>query len=235
MKDTPLILAVETATDACSVALGDGTRIYRREAYGSRIHTQRLLPMIHEIVAEAGCVIADLTAIAVGRGPGSFTGVRIGVGLAQGLGFGLNIPVYPISTLAALACQGLSAPRPDQNIMILPMLDARMGEIYVGGYVRTGADMHFHAVIDEQLCIPEQLEIRIAELGYEKWHCIGSGWDRYRAIWEQQAKFSGIENRYPLAADVLALALDRYQQGDRGIPVLQLLPTYLRDNVAIPG
>ena len=122
------ILALDTSTEACSVALwADGT-VTERYELGSQ-HSGRILPMTQEVLAEAGLVLTQLDAVAFGRGPGSFTGLRICAGVAQGLAFGADVPVVPVSSLAALA-QGVDAPR------VLAAFDARMEQLYWGAYVR---------------------------------------------------------------------------------------------------
>src|SRR5690606_10081736 len=126
------ILALDSATDACSVALyrdGEVTSLFELAA---KSHTQRLLPMVDELLQSADCTLKDLDAIAFGRGPGSFTGLRICLGIVQGLAFGANLPVIPVSTLAAMA-SGFWREPAQYSALPLPLLvalDARMDEIY---------------------------------------------------------------------------------------------------------
>jgi tRNA threonylcarbamoyladenosine biosynthesis protein TsaB len=125
------ILALDTATEACSAALAmDGGIIERFEVLG-RGHAERLLPMVQEVLAEAGVALAAVDAIAFGRGPGSFTGLRIGAGVTQGLAFGAGLPVVPVSDLAALAARAalLRGAR-----HVLACLDARMAQVYWAAY-----------------------------------------------------------------------------------------------------
>jgi tRNA threonylcarbamoyladenosine biosynthesis protein TsaB len=126
------LLAIDAATEACSAALlVDGTLLARYEVIG-RGHAERLLPMVDELLAEAGLSLTALDALAFGRGPGAFTGVRIAVGLAQGLAFGAGLPVVPVSNLAALGRLALdeasAAGVPVDRA--LACLDARMNEVY---------------------------------------------------------------------------------------------------------
>jgi tRNA threonylcarbamoyladenosine biosynthesis protein TsaB len=122
------ILALETSTEACSVAFqNEMEHVYERFEITPQQHTRLLFPMIRDVLAEANLALAEIDAIAVSRGPGSFTGVRIAVNVAKGLAFGLNKPVYAISTLAAMAYQ-----MPGETVR--PVLDARMGEVYTGLY-----------------------------------------------------------------------------------------------------
>src|SRR5688572_20199128 len=123
------LLALETATDACSAALWIDGAILGRYRLAPREHARLILPMCEELLAEAGIELAQLDGIGVGRGPGSFTGVRIACSAAQGLAYALDIPVSPVSTLAALA-QGTMEEWDAR--CVLSALDARMGEIYFG-------------------------------------------------------------------------------------------------------
>ena len=123
------LLAIETSTEACSVALYVDGEIAERHELAPRRHTQLVLPWADELLAHAGLAKSQLDAIAVGRGPGAFTGVRLAIALAQGLALALDRPVLPVSTLATLAMQG-------QGPRILAAIDARMGEVYLGAFLR---------------------------------------------------------------------------------------------------
>ncbi|SFM17660.1 tRNA (adenosine(37)-N6)-threonylcarbamoyltransferase complex dimerization subunit type 1 TsaB [Rugamonas rubra] len=127
----PIILAIETSSELASCALLRDDVVLSRESSGVRTHSQAILPMVQELLAEAGIALADCAAIAYGSGPGSFTGVRTACGIAQGLAFGANLPVVPVVTLdaMALACHQQSAAAD-----ILAVLDARMGEVYWAQY-----------------------------------------------------------------------------------------------------
>jgi len=123
------ILALETATEACSAALNIDGEIRERFEIAPRGHSELILPMLESLLAEADIPLGQVDALAFGRGPGAFTGVRIGVGVAQGVAFGAELPVLPVSTLAALA-QATDAGQ------VLAALDARMDEVYWGRYRR---------------------------------------------------------------------------------------------------
>lgn len=125
------ILAVDTATENCSVALIMGNEVIARCEYAPREHTTKILPMVDSVLAEAGVKLNQLDALAYGRGPGSFTGVRIGIGIAQGLAFGADLPMIGVSTLAAMA-QG--SYRTEQAEQVVAAIDARMGDVYWGQY-----------------------------------------------------------------------------------------------------
>lgn len=123
------ILAIDTATEACSVALWNNGEKHALFEICPREHTQRILPMVQQVLAESGVTLNQLDALAFGRGPGSFTGVRIGIGIAQGLAMGAELPMIGVSTLATMA-QG--AFRVTGATQVLAAIDARMGEVYWG-------------------------------------------------------------------------------------------------------
>lgn len=214
------ILALDTATEACAVAVtidGDSTE---RLVMG-RQHAERILELIDELLAEAGLRPTELDAIAFGRGPGMFTGLRIGAGVTQGIAFAADLPVVPVSTLLALA-QGQTADR------ILAALDARMGQVYWGCYER-GDDGFMVPVTDERVEAPE---ILVPPDG--SWAGAGSGWDQYAAellprlqsriaSWQAQA--------FPSAVDVARLGERDAIQG-KAISAELALPVYVRDDVA---
>lgn len=123
-----VILALDTSTEACSCALLGAGEARELFVVKPREHTKLLLPMIKDLLAECGVSLQDLDAIAFGRGPGSFTGLRIAAGVTQGLAFALDVPVVPVSTLAALALQGMEAGQ--RGPLTLACIDARIEELY---------------------------------------------------------------------------------------------------------
>src|SRR5215831_4430849 len=129
---TTRLLAIETATESCSAALLIGDAVIERCEIAPRRHAELILPMIESLLGEAGVTRRQIDGIAVGRGPGAFTGVRLAISVAQGLALGLDIPVVPVSSLAALA---QDAPA-KQSGSILAVIDARMGEVYSGTFQR---------------------------------------------------------------------------------------------------
>ena len=159
------ILAIETAGNACSVALLNGDDCIERIRHTERGHSQLLLPMVKSVLTEARVALAECDAIAYGKGPGSFTGLRIGVGVAQGLAYGASLPVIGVSSLATLAWQ---AGEP----MVLACIDARMDQVYWGSYRRTESNS-VHLVGSEAVSDPDHVR---AESGC--WG-VGSGWDVY--------------------------------------------------------
>jgi len=146
------MLAIETATEACSVALVDGDRRLQRQETGARVHAAVLLPWISELLAEAAMTYSDLDGIAVDRGPGGFTSIRLGLGVAQGIGLAHDLPAWPVSSLAALA----HAARPaGYSGRFLAALDARMGEVYAGWFSFEAGRMEM--IGEEILCAPGEL------------------------------------------------------------------------------
>ncbi len=220
------LLAIETATEACSVALIHGQDIIARSEIAPRRHTELVLPMADALLAEAGIGRHALDAIAVGRGPGAFTGVRLGVSLAQGMALALDLPVITISSLAALA---LEAPE-DEDAAILAVIDARMGEIYAACY-RRDDNGGLIALDDERVCTPESLQLPDAPA----WQVVGTGWATYSTLLSE--RFTGVLRsadgaRYPQAAHVAELAMREFNAGRIHAPELAL-PVYLRDKVAL--
>lgn len=181
MKTYLRILSIETATEACSVAYqNEDGEVFDHFEIIPQQHTQRIFPMIREILTQVGASLSSLDAIAVGRGPGSFTGSRIAVSVAQGLGFGLNKPVYPISTLAAIAFQVRENLGVGESKVVSPALDARMGEYYTGTYrvSSKGSSYEIDCIEEEHLTstievpidiLPRAKEIvLLAQMAWEK-------------------------------------------------------------------
>ena len=219
------LLALETTTEACSVALVHGDQLLFRSELAPRRHTELALPMADALLTEAGLSRQALDAIAVGRGPGAFTGVRIGVALAQGMALALDIPVVAVSSLAALA---LEADRDDAAI--LAVIDARMGEIYAGCY-RHDAQAGLVELMPECVLEPGQLHLPDAPA----WRVVGSGWATYASILGARvsAELRGADGAcYPQAARVAELAVPEYLAG-RAVAPEFALPVYLRDKVAL--
>jgi tRNA threonylcarbamoyladenosine biosynthesis protein TsaB len=220
------LLAIETATEACSVALIHGDELIARSEIAPRRHTELVLPMADELLAAAGIGRHALDAIAVGRGPGAFTGVRLGVSLAQGMALALDLPVITISSLAALA---LEAPE-EENTAILAVIDARMGEIYAACY-RRDDNGGLVALDEERICTAETLVLP----GAAAWQVVGSGWTTYASVLSQHLTgtlHSADGLRYPQAAHVAELAMREFRAG-HVLPPEQALPVYLRDKVAL--
>ena len=217
------ILALDTATEACSAAvLCDGS-VQERHEIAPRRHAELILPMVDAVLALAGIGLDGLDAIAFGRGPGAFTGVRIAAGVTQGLALGAGLPVIPVSSLAALAQPALG-----NAAVVLPTIDARMGEVYWAAY-ESGQDGLVTALVDEQVASPDAVQAPSTGQIFG----VGSGWGTYRERLERNlhGQISGIDpDRFPLAKDMLPLAVREYNKG-RCVSAEQALPLYLRDNV----
>lgn len=219
------LLAIETCTEACSVALWDGTRMFERHELAPRRHAELVLDWCDQLLAEAGMARTDLDALAVGRGPGGFTGVRLGVAVVQGIAFALDKPVFPVSTLAALAMQAEAA----QDTDVLAAIDARMGEVYLGLY-RRDAEHGVVALCAEWMGPPQTVECS----GTQSLYGTGSGYAAAQGalVVHLGSRLVGSDAAcFPRAADVARLALIDAAQHP-GLRWDQLQPAYLRDKVA---
>ena len=218
------LLALDTATEACSVAVLHDGRVLSHYEVIPRLHAQKLLPMIKQIMADVGAPLSAIDAIAFGRGPGAFTGVRIAIGVVQGLAFGLDRPVLPVSNLALLA-QG--AHRLHGATQVAAAIDARMDEVYWGCYSAVNGEMRLLG--DEAVLAPEQVSLPQASGG--DWFGAGTGWgyaDRL-AVKPHVCDASAL----PHAQDLLTLARFAWARGE-ALPADQAQPVYLRDKVATP-
>lgn len=217
------LLAIEAATEACSVAVVTGESVIERHLHAPREHARLMLPMIDEVLAEAGLSKRALDAVAVGRGPGAFTGVRLAISIAQGLALGLDRPVVPVSTLAALALEA-------DGDCIAAAIDARMGEVYFAWFERD--DDGLVAPVSEEMIRPPEA---VAQRGrIASFAAIGTGWSTYRAaLATRLGEPAAIDpEALPRASNVARLALRDYAAG-RYVDAAQALPVYLRDKVAL--
>lgn len=216
------ILALETSTEYCSVALWqDGAVSSRCEAVGQK-HSELLMGMLDNLLKEAGLSVRDMDGIAFGMGPGSFTGVRIACGVTQGLALGTNLPVVGVCTLEALA----QAAGHDK---VITVLDARMGEIYHAAYEREGED--WVAASEPCLCKPEDAPVVTGE----NWFAAGSGFSVNGAALQAryEGQLHGVDGAaVPRAAAIAVLGAARLLRGE-GVDAAQALPLYLRDKVAL--
>lgn len=222
------LLALDTATENCSAALLLGARLLTREAEFARGHAEHILPMIDELLAEAGMALGQMQAIAFGRGPGSFTGVRLAASIAQGLAFGAGLPVVPVSDLEALALRGFDLDPAVERILVCN--DARMREVYWGCFAQeAGLPV---ALGPEQVGPPES--VRLPEGG------AAAGIGRGFAAYPQLPSVEGVvvpatwERLLPRAAEIVRLAVREVSAGRLADPEAAL-PVYLRDNVARPS
>lgn len=219
------LLALDTATEACSVALLHDGRVLSHYEVAPRLHAQRLLPMIQQLLGDAGIAASALDAIAFGRGPGAFTGVRIAIGVVQGLAFALDRPVLPVSNLAVLAQRSL---REHGMHQVAAAIDARMDEVYWGCYQAEAGEMRLLG--QEAVLPPEQAEAPRGHSG--EWFGAGTGWGTFAA--RIALKPSGMDgSMLPHAEDLLSLARFAWTRG-QALPADQAQPVYLRDQVATP-
>ena len=221
------LLALDTATENCSAALLCGERLIERSELAPRRHAELILPMIDSLLGEAGLSRRSLHGIAVGRGPGAFTGVRLAISVAQGLALGLDIPVVPVSSLAALA---QDAPAETHGDAVLAVIDARMGELYAGAF-RRGTDGLVTPIMDEMVG-------RATEFTFPQsktWSVVGSGWAAYAdalaARLPVPPRFAD-GTRFPQARAIARLAQPQFAAG-HGVSPEYALPVYLRDKVAL--
>jgi tRNA threonylcarbamoyladenosine biosynthesis protein TsaB len=219
------ILALDTATEACSVSLGIGDRSIDRYVELERGSAEQLLPMVDSVLAEGGVTLGSLDAIAFGRGPGGFTGVRLAASVAQGLAFGAQVGVVPISDLAAVAQRVMQLSPTVRRVLVAN--DARMKEVYsawfeVDGVLASGP---------ERVSAPD--DVQIAADGGAPWAAAGRGLRAWPAL-ADRCRVSGAElhvDLLPRASEVLVLARLAAAAGKILDPA-DALPVYVRDRVA---
>ena len=220
------LLAIETSTEACSVALysnGETSEFYE---YAPMRHAELLLPAIQSLLDAAGLPLADLDAIAFGRGPGSFTSLRIGIGVVQGLAWGAGLPVIPVSSLAAVA-QAATAVTPSEVSTICVAMDARMQEVYTANFQR-GGDGFVIASSEEQVCSPGL--VSVPEDG--PFIAAGNGFDRFEELRPLAARAAECDpDIWPRAGVICKLAL-KWLESNEPLTAGLAQPVYVRNNVA---
>lgn len=230
----PVLLGFELATEACSVALSRGHELLARHVLAPRRHAELALPFAEALLAEAGLAKSAIDALAVGIGPGTFTGVRLAISLVQGLALGLDRPVLPVSTLAALA-EPYLAQGP-----VVAAIDARMGELYLGGF-EADADGRPRAWLDEALrpATADALDgLRLKSAittAARPMQAVGSGFAAAEGEWWQALAehFQSVAPAaLPTAAAVVRIARIDWQAG-RWWAAERLEPSYLRNKVAL--
>jgi tRNA threonylcarbamoyladenosine biosynthesis protein TsaB len=222
------ILAIDTATEACSAALYIDGIISEQYQLAPREHTKLILKMIESLLNEASLKITELDAFAFGRGPGSFTGVRIATGVVQGLAFASELPVIPISTLAAIA---QLAYENHKQKYVLAGIDARMGEMYWGRYHLDATQL---MTLSGDEVVSSAQVVSIDESLSTQWCGAGSAWDSYleplkENLGEQIDEIYA--DYFPRSACVVKLAVAAFLRGE-AVEVSQALPVYLRNDVA---
>jgi tRNA threonylcarbamoyladenosine biosynthesis protein TsaB len=219
------ILALDASTDVCAAALGNGASWVERMELAGQRHSELLLPMARALLSEARLELPDLGGIAFGAGPGSFTGLRIACGVAQGLALGANLPLIGVATLEAMA---ETARRRSGCTRVIAALDARMHEVYLAAYEHDGsrwcADVAPSVVAPSEATLPRG----------QSWCGVGNGFAAFPALRERLAGAlaSCDEGILPTAVAIGILALPRFAAGE-GIPARDAAPLYLRHRVAL--
>lgn len=225
------MLALDSSTEWCSVAVGDGRQWHVRDEHVGQSHSERLLPLVRTMLAEAGRELSQLDGIAFGAGPGSFTGIRIGCGVAQGLAFGADLPVVAVPTLEALAQE---ARRTYGWNAVVACLDARMREIYAAMYsfdeeLDVRSDGGWRALMEPVATAPAALRLP-ADSG--ELYGAGNGYTAYPSL-AADLRLAGVDAYLrPTARSIGELALPRLAAGD-AVAAAQALPLYVRHRVAL--
>lgn len=223
------LLAIDTSTEACSAAVGITDQVITRYELAPRKHAELILPMIDSLLCEAGLTFSQLDALAFGCGPGSFTGLRIAAGVIQGIAFGADLPVVPVSSLATLA-QVANRELGAEKIVV--GFDARMQEVYWAMY---RVDTHGLVRLNgkEVVCKPDDVPLP----DNSGWTGVGSAWQVYDRTLQDRfgEKLSGWhKDYYPEARDMVRLGMDGFQKG-KMVSAEAAIPVYLRDNVVSAG
>lgn len=221
------ILAIETSAEACSVALADGETVTERFEHAPMKHAELILPMVSGLLGEAGWKATDLDTIAFGRGPGSFTSLRIGIGVVQGLAWGADIPVVPVSSLATvaqLAINRATGGMPEKSEVLVAM-DARMGEVFHGRF-RPSQNGGVESVGNEQVSAPG--DVRLEGVGV----AAGNGFDRYEELVARKSEVTScFADLWPRASIVIQLAR-HWLENNEALPPALAQPVYIRNDVA---
>jgi len=235
-------LALDASTEACSVALQLDGKVSSSYELCPQSHSLRLLPMIDDLLKEAGIELSDVDGLIFGQGPGSFTGVRIGVGVAQGLAFSANLPVVGVSSLQAMAQEAYIKHGQKQ---VIAAIDARMSEVYNGFYILDEENI-MQVQQDEAVTPPEHLAEQLSDLVTEPFYAVGTGWDAYSEKLSEKSgeQLSALKSNegtpdilFPSAEAMLAIGVAKLEQG-QGVSAEEAQPVYVRDTVSwkkLPG
>lgn len=217
-------LAIDTSSSACTVAVQIGNDMVEKHVVEPRAHTKILLPMISAALNEAAVTVADLDALVLGNGPGSFIGMRIGASVAQGLAYGAGINIVPVSSLAAIAAQAIATAAADK---VLVAQDARMNEIYLGRY-HAGPEGLPVIETSEQIC--KVGKIAGLDCAYV---AAGAGWQKYSQLAQLNQEHISVraDIDHPRARYLLALGREAYLN-EQSVAPESLVPAYLRSKVA---
>jgi tRNA threonylcarbamoyladenosine biosynthesis protein TsaB len=225
------LLAIDTATEACSAAISIDGEILSLFEVCPQQHSQRILPMVDDLLKQASIKVADLDCLAFGRGPGSFTGVRIATGILQGLSLGTGLPVVGVSTLAAMAQQVISE---QQQQKVAVAIDARMSEVYWGCFENID---EYPCLIGQEQVLPPEHAAKILPFTGIPFGVAGTGWQAYPEIGTLLSNTELITVSYPDAKYMLPIALAAAKQG-KAMEIEDIMPVYLRDKVSwkkLPG
>jgi len=232
-------LAIDASTEACSVALQVNDKVYSRYDLCPQSHSLQLLPMVDQLLKEADITLSQCDGLIFGRGPGSFTGVRIGVGVAQGLAFAANLPVVGVSSLQAMAQLAFIK---HQEKKVLATIDARMGEVYNGYFVLDDNDIMQERMLADQngeaVTAPELINKRLANIVTMPVYGVGTGWDAYNKQLSPLKSNTGTPDvLFPSAEAMLVIGKAALERGD-GVRAEDAQPVYVRDTVSwkkLPG
>lgn len=229
------LLALDTATSACTVALCADRKTYQQHKILPRQHNQYILPMVNTLLSQAHLTLNELDGIVFGQGPGSFTGVRIAVSIAQGLAWGAHLSVIPVSTLRIIA-QTAYRTRGAKHVLV--GWDARLGEVYWGAYCFNSATQLMEPVIQDGLYAPDKVVLPLlgGDSSYQPscWRAVGSAWSAYEEALMARSAISPDcvhSADYPQAQDALTIGISAFQEGAFISPA-EARPCYLRNNVA---
>lgn len=229
------ILAIDTATEACSAALMVNAetvspQITAKYELAPREHSRLILKMLDSLLLDAGLKITDIDAIAFGRGPGSFMGLRIAAGVVQGIAFAHDIPVIPVSTLKAIA---QCAHERTASEHVLVAIDARMDEVYWAAYYLTGGQWQLDGeecvISPDKIHLPDRLTTKA-----EVWTAAGTGWASYADRLLAGSEFTlkaMLADCFPSAEAILKLAAEELKEGNT-VSAAEAIPVYLRNDVA---
>lgn len=218
------LLAVDTSSNACSVALQVSDDVFENHVVEPRAHTKILLPMISKLLAENNVTLHELDAIVLGNGPGSFIGMRIGASVVQGMCFGADIRVVPVSSLAAIAVEAF-ADYPHNDVVVAQ--DARMHEVYLACFTR-GADGLPVLLGDESIVAVGELSA-----GTKTYAAAGAAWQHYPELVQANSQYVAVQLpiSVPRAKHLLPLGCHAVEAGGAISPEA-LVPAYLRNKVA---
>jgi len=232
-------LAIDASTEACSVALQVNDKVYSRYDLCPQSHSLQLLPMVDEVLKEANITLSQCDGLIFGRGPGSFTGVRIGVGVAQGLAFAAGLPVVGVSSLQAMAQLAFNKYQQKEAFSVI---DARMGEVYNGYFVLDENNIMQEQVLadeeNEAVTVPELVSSRLANVVTMPVYGVGTGWDAYGEQLSALKRNDGTPDvLFPSAEAMLTIGIATLDRGE-GVSAEDAQPVYVRDTVSwkkLPG